>query len=287
MNYPIITHWPWRDAESSPCWHRTGGPWTGSPVRRAAATCAHRSRDGSAPHSSDWSEWCRYHRASGSAWSSPRSRWPPCLCECEYNSMRVCVRVCDDDDKINKRSPQPCDSSKTSHILLSTTMKLGWRFLLISPTPPSRKPTQVSCTEKWNDKVMSLQPAAVLAYLIANHRDQLSLHSGVGHSESAGILITRAKSKQMCTNECTVHKNTKYWKFLVLSPDLGRFGRYFSQFCCCCHMIGSWTLCCHLIEITCSVNLICFDWVANLALFDIQIYYHRASYLMDLLFVCK
>lgn len=29
-------------------------------------------------------------------------------------------------------------------------MKLGWRCLLISPTPPKRKPTQVSCKSKIN-----------------------------------------------------------------------------------------------------------------------------------------
>lgn len=33
--------------------------------------------------------------------------------------------------------------------LLSTTMKLGWRFLLISPIPPSKNPTQVSWNEKY------------------------------------------------------------------------------------------------------------------------------------------
>jgi hypothetical protein len=40
----------------------------------------------------------------------------------------------------------PVDKLKWIILLLSTTMKFAWRFLFISPTPPSKKPTQVS----WN-----------------------------------------------------------------------------------------------------------------------------------------
>lgn len=62
-------------------------------------------------------------------------------------------------------------------ILLSTTMKLGWRCLLISPTPPSKKPTQVS----WNENAMKLASTSTdLDRYLLNKRKRESSHPRSG-----------------------------------------------------------------------------------------------------------
>lgn len=47
----------------------------GSPAQLGWALCGHRSRDGWALRSSDWSRWCRCRRVSRSAWSNLPTRW--------------------------------------------------------------------------------------------------------------------------------------------------------------------------------------------------------------------
>lgn len=106
---------------------------------------------------SDWWGWYRCRPAWWISWKSPRCRLQPYLRLQTHNShiishnktmfpkkpthefgtkwQRVAIGL------LGHTRKSYTDSGNS---LLSTTMKFGWRCLLISPTPPRRNPTQVS-----------------------------------------------------------------------------------------------------------------------------------------------